>query len=113
MNGTWTATDSLQRVMSLTLTQRGDSIYGSGTVDGGAVTVLGANLWPDSCNLGSCLRPVEVTLAVTDAASDTMFMGGFFGAGSNHVSIIGASEWPLLPGFPFALDTLTLVRVLH
>ena len=52
MDGTWTATDSLQRVMSLTLTQRGDSIYGAG-------------------------------------------------------------EWPLSPGFPFALDTLTLVRALH
>lgn len=113
VDGTWNARDSLQRIMSLTLTQRGDSVHGSGTVNGEAVTVFGINLWPYLCSGGRCLQPPELQFALVSAASDTLFMAGFFGADSDHVTITEFGEVPLSPGFPFAIDTLTLVRVHH
>ena len=113
LDGQWSATDSLQRTMVLNLTQQGDSVHGAGTVGGTPVHVFGLNLWPDTCTGGQCLRAIELTFALIDAASDTILMAGQFGADSNHVAVIGMGQAPGRTPFPFAMDTTTLVRVSH
>jgi len=115
MTGEWIATDTSQRVMALSLTQAGDSVKGSGTVNTEQLTASGVNVTlPQCCHDEPCALEFPVSLTIVDAAGNHLIVwGGLNGTDASHFNVEIFDE---SPNFPFYFVTepavqLTLNRV--
>jgi hypothetical protein len=122
MTGQWYATDTLQRLLQLSLTQTGDTVRSNGFVVTGASiidsgTVVGVNvIRPPCCGAdGVCPSPspcplaFAVSLTLVDAAGNHLNVnGGFDGTNTNRFVVQGSDQ---SPNFPFYFVTQPTLRL--
>ncbi len=112
VNGMWSATDTAQRVLTLTLIQTGDSIAGTGSIGAMALSIAGRNTGVAGCGCNCpCPLIMPVNLSIADASHDTLQVRGAFGGDSNHFNMLIRQSTGPAPGFPFdTADTVTMLR---
>jgi hypothetical protein len=109
MKGMWEATDTLQRIMVLNLTQNDSGgVEGSGNIDADRLSAVGLNvIWPQCCQSGHLCPPCAllfpIVITVTDTSGAHLLLEGGFDKGDPNafdVQVLGES-----PDFPFAVAT--------
>ena len=107
MTGQWTATDTAHQVMTLDLTQTGDTVTGQGLLGSEILSVAGHNFRSPPCHGLPCQAAPSPALTIADAAADTLLVIGLFVPNdTDAVSIQFARASGPPPGFPFYIDTV-------